>query len=387
MGAKTGIEWTDATWPIVQGCDYESPGCTHCYAVPLIWRLAHNPNPKISAPLQGLVKKLANGNLAWTGKLALRQDRMLDPLGWREPRRIFVPSHGDIFHADVPDTFLDQIFAVMALCPQHTFQVLTKRADRMRRYVAETGKTLGRQGTIREAVRELTPWPEDRFGEHIETARAITRVSGTFKDREPLPNVWLGVSVEDQARADARIPLLLGTPAAKRFLSCEPLLGAVDLTEIEHAPAHCIHALWGLKAETDGTAHYGPRIDWVIAGGESGDTARPMHPDWARSLRDQCRAAGVPFFFKQWGEWAPVSAIDLDAMYDQLYFPVRKRNPEGVRRARVESTVLHRDGSTHDVSTDENAYLASASPMLNFKLGKSRSGRLLDGREWSEFPS
>jgi protein gp37 len=342
MGEKTGIEWTDSTWPIVQGCDYESPGCANCYAVPLIWRLAHNPNQKIAAPLQGLVEKNAAGALHWTGKLALRDDRLTDPLSWKKPRRIFVPSHGDIFHPAVPDEFLDKIFAAMALCPQHTFQVLTKRPERMRDYCA----SMASRWVLRlsKAINEIGD-------EAIRAADA----PGRSNPQWPLPNVWLGVSAEDQARADERIPLLLETPAAKRFLSCEPLIGPIDLKNITPAgrPMACMLALAGFTWEITQTGtrltdkHH--KIDWVIVGGESGEDARPMLPDWARSLRDQCQAAGVPFFFKQWGEWSPP------------------------------------DYQT--VQTLENCDAAGVRSETSARVGKKAAGRVLDGREWSEFPA
>jgi protein gp37 len=199
--------------------------------------------------------------------LSLAPEHILTaPLRWKKPRTIFVNSMGDLFHC--PHEWIDQVFAVMALAPQHTFQVLTKRAERMRGYMNH---------------------PRRRFIVE-KTARILHNQGGTLPQHAiayftscpaPLPHVWLGVSVEDQKRADERIPDLLHTPAAVRFISAEPLLGSIDL---------------------QGAV---PALDWVIVGGESGPGARPMHPDWARSIRDQCGAAGVPFFFKQWGEHAP----------------------------------------------------------------------------------
>lgn len=282
MAQKSEIEWTDATWTVVQGCDYDSPGCKNCYAVGVIWRLSHNPDPQISGPLKGLVCKTDKGDLVWTGKLALRADRLDWPLRWRKPLRIFVPSHGDIFHEDVPDHFLHQILAVMAACPQHTFQVLTKRADRMRRYIADSGRTI-------------------------------------------LQNVWLGVSVEDQRRADERIPHLLATPAAKRFLSCEPLLegisiGAVSIpaAEVKALPFDHPKQADDLAAEGEDVQLYDlGGIDWVIVGGESGKDARPMHPKWVRSLHDECSRGGIPFFFKQWGAWAPADKPPSETQKDE----------------------------------------------------------------------
>lgn len=308
MSAKTEIEWTDATWPIVQGCDYDSPGCTHCYAVNVIWRLAHNPLAKIADPLQGLVAKNAAGHLHWTGKVALREDRLAWPMRWREPRRIFVPSHGDIFHEDVPDKFLDKIFGVMALCHRHTFQVLTKRAERMRAYLAAIAEDYDEYSLFRWA---------DAAGRLCQDGDAA--FSSIMNAGWPLPNVWLGVSVEDQQRADARIPHLLATPANKRFLSCEPLLGPLDLrgylvgheengVDLTREPGSKVGACVG----------WTPPLDWVIAGGESGQRARPMVLGWAYGLLQQCKGADVAFFMKQMGSNAispGAAGADPDGVY------------------------------------------------------------------------
>jgi protein gp37 len=273
MGENSAIQWTDNTWPIVQGCDPISQGCVRCYAVPLLWRLAHNPHPKVSGPLQGLTEYHVNAAgktvLRFTGKLALREDRLDWPLKWSKPRMIFVPSHGDIFHKDVPDDFLDKIFAVMALCPQHTFQVLTKRSERMREYCARTGQ---RAAKIRLAALK---WLDKRTEAEL-----------------PLPNVWLGVSCEDQANADERIPHLLQTPAAIRFVSAEPLIGPIDFAVIARTQAE------GYMRPLDGRFN---KLDWIIIGGESGRKARAFDLDWGRSILQQCRASGVSAFMKQLG--------------------------------------------------------------------------------------
>jgi len=244
MAYETGVEWTDSTWPIVQGCDYESPGCTNCYAVPLIWRLAHNPNPKIAGPLQGLVES-RNGKLVWTGKVALREDRLSDPLTWTKPRKIFVPSHGDIFHDEVPDAFLDKIFAVMALCNHHTFQVLTKRPQRMRKYM--------RANTVRDCtLRAGSAWP--------------------------LPNVWLGTSIEDQARANQRRhPMAdLAGEGWLTWVSYEPALERVDWIN------------WGF-------------LKWMVIGGESGPNARLFHLSWMALALEWAQLRGIAVFDKQLG--------------------------------------------------------------------------------------
>jgi protein gp37 len=392
MGDKTGIEWTDATWNPTVGCQVVSPGCTNCYAMKVAARLeaistAHqrdtggDPGPMVA--YQVTTEPSRKGPV-WTGKVKVNPFTLQKPLTWKRPRRIFVNSMSDLFHEALSDEAIDQVFAVMALCPQHTFQVLTKRPERMKAYCTSLD-TLGRLDAaimrLRKDNNGLGPLP------HLEPGDTWW----------PLANVWLGVSVEDQKHADARIPLLLQTPAAKRFLSCEPLLGPVNLTRLAvrtpigrgRLSDDHLDCLIGERTSLDTGCVVGdeePRIDWVIAGGESGPNARPMHPDWARALRDQCQAAGVPFFFKQWGEWAPVCALDLDAVYDRLYHPAPARDPEATRRPKVPAVVLHADGACRvDIAPD--AYQAEKRPMKMFKTGKSMSGCLLDGREWSEFPA
>jgi protein gp37 len=279
MGAKTGIEWTDATWSPIRArvkkgaakiarakgytslvqiaekmaghvgphCEHKSSGCDHCYAETNNHRcLPHNGT---GLPYDRRSRDLVDP--------VIDEKVLSQPLSWRKPKLIFIENQSDLFGEWVTDGMLDRVFDVMARCPQHVFQLLTKRPERMLEYL---------------------------------------------QDRAPLANVWLGVSVENQA-VDKRIPLLLQTPTAVRFLSCEPLLGPITLEGCE-------------------------RLDWVICGGGSGPHARPMHPDWAHSLRDQCIAAGVPFFFKQWGAY----------------------NSQAVR------------------------------------MGKKAAGAMLDGREWKEFP-
>lgn len=265
MGDKTGIEWTDATWNPVTGCDKISQGCKNCYAEVMAKRLQ------------------AMGQANYRNGFAVTlQPHMLElPLRWRRRRRIFVNSMSDLFHDQVPLDYIKQVFDVMARAEWHTFQVLTKRAQRL----AELAPYL--------------PWT---------------------------PNIWMGVSVEDYRVLD-RVGHLLRVPAAVRFLSCEPLIG--PLTNI---------------LTDDGLARLDLEgIHWVIAGGESGPRARPMQPDWVRTLRDECVAQRVPFFFKQWGEFAP----------------------------RLVAANPGRDSSTKEIVT---------------RVGKRAGGRELDGRTWDEFP-
>jgi protein gp37 len=274
VGDNSAIEWTDATWNPMLGCTKVSPGCDECYAILTARIRESNPTPKIAAAFAGLVRRDEAGALDWTGRINLLPDRLDQPLRWRKPRRIFVNSQSDLFHKAVPNEFIARVFAIMAGAQRHTFQILTKRPGRMR--------SLLNHGAFWANVYDI--WRTEFGG------------SAANDWRKPLPNVWLGVSVENQQWADIRIPALLDTPAAVRFLSCEPLLGPVCLD-----PWHTPH-------DTSTTPCGGPPasgLHWVIVGGESGRGARPMHPDWARSLVRQCRAAGVPVHVKQMGSvWA-----------------------------------------------------------------------------------
>jgi protein gp37 len=267
VSAKTSIEWTEKTWNPVRGCSRISPGCENCYAEEIAGRFS-----KPGLAFEGFATR-EGGRGRWTRKVALVDDALSAPMTWREPSRVFVNSMSDLFHESLSDVEIALVFAVMAKCPQHTFQVLTKRADRMRAWFERIEG--GREGE--------GPWP--------------------------LPNVWLGVSVEDQKRADERIPHLLQTPAAVRFLSCEPLLGDVDIT-LGVAPSDACCGNAESCPDRSGACPYnGPRdangdltrIDWVVVGGESGHDARAFHVEWARSIVEQCRDANVAVFVKQLG--------------------------------------------------------------------------------------
>lgn len=325
--AASKIEWTEETWNPIAGCSILSPGCHNCYAMRMAGRLEAMGQKKYA----GTTK---DGR--WTGRINFEEAALSIPLRKKKPTTWFVNSMSDLFHADVPFEFIDRVFAVMALCPQHTFQVLTKRAARMAEWSARfdlpiVPLSLGRQ-------------PDD-----------------VFEAKWPLPNVWLGVSCEDQKRADERIPHLLRCPAKVRFLSCEPLLGPVELRRwtLDGWLESCEETVDGDdEFSCVGCPGYGPDcrgvwnrpIHQVIVGGESGPGARPVHPDWVRSIRDQCQAAGVKYFFKQWGEWLPHS----QSQYVGAHFSVQRHKFD-----------------------DDN--LAS-------RVGKKAAGRLLDGREWNEMP-
>lgn len=314
MSDHSKIEWTDATWSPVIGCTKVSQGCKHCYAereVETRW----SKNPKS----------------IWFGRsfgdVLCRPEALDEPMHWKKPRRIFVCPRADLFHDDVPVDFIKQVFAVMAQCPQHTFQVLTKRAARM----------------------QFVLWSE--------------------LDWKPLPNVWIGVSVEDQASADERIPLLLETPAVVRWVSAEPLLGPVRLsclfglvTDDEDVRIDALAGTFVISRYQETPTPLGSRIDWVVVGGESGHRARPIHPDWARSLRDQCTAAGVPFLFKQWGEWFPSAGLPKETL-----LPLEKWGYISENGGEV-------DGMHCRPFKDE-----FANHELMARIGRTKAGRLLDG--------
>lgn len=264
MGERTGIAWTDATWNPVRGCSRESEGCRFCYAEKVASRFS-GPGQ----PYHGFAERDRPGS-KWTGRVDLIPHMLDQPLRWRKPRRIFVNSMSDLFHESLPDAAIDQVFGAMAQGSWHAMQVLTKRADRMQRYCSdpETPKRV---------------WAA--AGEIADPLYALGMQGAAWGGERPWPlkHVWLGVSVENQEAADERIPYLLATPAAVRFLSCEPLIGPLDLRDL------CL----GIGLRRD--------VDWVIVGGESGPGARPMLRHWAERLIKQCHTTGVPAFLKQVG--------------------------------------------------------------------------------------
>jgi protein gp37 len=255
MSDNSAIEWTDATWNPVTGCSKVSDGCRNCYAEALSLRFGRSKKPWAA--------QFADENVV------LRPDRLDYPLKWKDPRRIFVNSMSDLFHENVGEEYILRVFQVMRDAPQHTFQVLTKRPERMQQL--------------------LTSWTE-AFDKMVQAGQRAL-------DDWPRPNIWLGVSVEDQRTANERIPLLLNTPAAVRFLSCEPLLAPIDLCQAAGADTGHPHSTSCRERLAD--------LHWVIVGGESGPRHRALDLDWARFLRDQCINAKVPFFFKQVGGRTP----------------------------------------------------------------------------------
>lgn len=279
MADKSSIEWTQATWNPTTGCDQTSPGCDHCYALTLSRRLKAMGNPKYQRDGKSKTSGPGFG-------LTVHPDQLPLPHRWKSPRLIFVNSMSDLFHPDVPEEFIEDVFQVMTDTPQHTYQVLTKRAQRLSK------------------IAPSLPWPK---------------------------NIWMGVSIES-ARYNFRANHLRKVPASVRFISAEPLLGR--LTDLD---------LTG--------------IDWLIAGGESGPGARPMHPAWAKELRDRCKSENVAFFFKQWGAWVP----NLES---------------GAVPVSIDGVIL-------DMMPK---IMAPGAPVKMRRMGKGAAGRTIDGRTWNEMP-
>ncbi len=297
---KTKIEWTDRVWNPTTGCTKVSQGCKHCYAERMAGRIW--------------------GERKFTD-IVCHMDRLEIPLRWKQPQRIFVDSMSDLFHEQVPFGFVQLVFEMMFQADQHTYQILTKRPERMLEFITRYAPN--------DWISRGFPWP--------------------------LPNVWLGVSAENQETADQRIPVLLRTPAAVRFVSAEPLLGPMFIQGFL----------------LDGWHKYAPRLNWLIVGGESGPGARPMHPDWARGLRDQCQVTGTKFFFKQWGEWSPASANEVDE--------------NGVWKGRGEAKYVWGTEKCGYYCDEAVGHVDHREALMK-RVGKKKAGRMLDGREWNEFP-
>lgn len=296
MADKTGISWTDATWNPVRGCSRVSEGCRNCYAERVAARFC-DPGQAYEGLARRVLKTDGLSQPRWTGEVRLVTEHLADPIRWRRPRRIFVNSMSDLFHEKLSNEQIAAVFGVMAAAPQHTFQILTKRATRMREWFAWAA------GINRS--RDTYDWTF--FAHQACRAAGADLVLDRHVGGEdmhlpwPLRNVWIGVSTENQETADERIPELLATPAAVRFLSCEPLLGPVDLEHVRHQLGRESYETGSCLDGDDGfgLSAARERVDWVIAGCESGPGARPCDVAWLRSLRDQCASASVPFFLKQ----------------------------------------------------------------------------------------
>lgn len=357
MSRKSGISWTDATWNVVGGCAKVSPACDNCYAIRMSNRM--QANPKAPERYRNTVVKTGDG-LEWSGRVSLDWNALADPqpFRWTKPRLIFVESMGDLFHPAVPEDFIAKVWQVMSECPWHVFLILTKRPKRMREVLSHFHR-VDYRGDGGYGLIEHAP-------------------SGLYMqiDAEwPLANVGLGVTIENQKWADVRIPELLACPAAFRFVSIEPMLGKVNL---ERYLTHCdgcgnrgsvAYAMEGagrsLCRDVCVKRGEGPALDWILCGGESGPNARPVHPYPVRHLRDQCVANGVPFHFKQWGEWLPYSC---------------RGELSDAELEKHKSLWLQRNGEVLE------KFLGGSSSQKMYRVGKKKAGRLLDGEVWDEFP-
>lgn len=340
--SNSKIEWTEVTWSPVVGCSHTSPGCDNCYAE----RMA------ASGRLQQFERyRQVITDKKWNGKTVLHEETLLQPLYWRTPRMVFADSMTDLFHENLPFEMIDRVMAVIALCPQHKFQVLTKRADRMAEYFS--GRRWGDIGQrmladfanhpgyekIKELAFRMVPQSQRNGDSDLED----------LPSQWPLPNLWLGVTGENQKWLDIRWEYLKQVPAPVKFISHEPAIGRLILPE----------DFLALRQR-----------GWFICGGESGPGARPMHPDWARGPRDQCSSAGLPFFFKQWGEYTP----------------------HGPGLVMKNDVVFLKDGTLMDVkdTTNDNWYDYYKTPTdckWMKRVGREKAGCLLDGVEHKEYPN
>jgi len=313
----TRIEWATEVYNPVTGCTPVSAGCEHCYAR----RMATRLRGRFGYPQDDPFKVTLHPD---------RVDEYLDlpknhPYGWKKPRMVFCCSMGDFFHPQVPLEFQARVLNVMVKCPQHIFIILTKREEQLASFNRACG------------------WSKKAY-----------------------PNIWLGISAEDQPNLDRRIIELLKVDAAKRIVSIEPMLGAVNLhSQQDWLPTLIPSTKTKLFSYRN---NFILTIDWVICGGETGPGARPMHPDWPRQVKDQCVEAGVPFFFKSWGEWA----IEHPENYCRL----------SKRRFSHDSVGLLPDGSEYDPRQPDQFQVTTSL----FRIGKEKAGRLLDGKVWEQVP-
>lgn len=366
----TKIEWADITINPIVGCSHCSPGCDHCYAERFAARLAKNP--KTAEKYAGVVDQ--NGK--WTGQVnASLCDKDMPHCVPGKNKRVFVGSMTDLFHPNVSDAARDAIFAsilfdhIVTNGHGHTFIVLTKRSDRMLDYFSPGPETmLPRWGNAGNGWLHVGDGNE-YFSEYAEGQTIPQPGHEKYPNLLheylwPLPHVWLGVTVCNQEEADTKIPILLQIPAAKRFVSVEPMLGPVDLMRyLKMEERHYI------GDNVSGFIDYYPLLHWVICGGETGPGARPMHPTWVRSLRNQCQHAGIPFFFKGLGDWLPCTQSPDDL--DISRYPVGDIGSDGIFIPPPAYEIPLRNG----VRCEDT-----------FHVGKKRAGRLLDGREWNEIP-
>lgn len=356
MAENTKIEWTDHTFNPWEGCQKVGPGCDHCYAETRNARFAGGTaiNWGPGAPR----RRTSASNWELPKRWNAQSDTFMAQHGRRQ--RVFCASLADVFDNAVDPQWRADLFALIAATPNLDWLLLTKRI-----------------GNVRGMLAELAHGNDPDL---------------SLLDMMPLPNVWIGATITSQPEADRDIPKLLDVPARVRFLSMEPLLGPVDINP--WLQQKFFHGGRALNGRAMMRSHPTERLDWVIVGGESGPRARPMHPDWASSLRDQCEAAGVPFLFKQWGEWKPISNME-EAEHSGLYTPNVIAKPHESqdnlndiygRRCTVPTSVLHDDGSTHGI-TEPMVFRQGTEAMQIFRVGKKAAGRLLDGSTWDGSPA
>lgn len=355
MSENTKIEWCDHTMNPWTGCTKISPlGCAGCYAE--AW--SKRAGAKVGKWGPG-APRVRTTPVNW--KLPIKWNANAKAFQAQHGRRqrVFCASLADVFDNEVDPQWRLDLFSLIMATPNLDWLLLTKRVGNVQNMVGEMLDLAEANDVVPELIRWLSLW-----------------IQG-----EAPANVWLGATVVNQEEADRDIPKLIATPARVRFLSMEPLLGPVTL--------------YNCLLRPDYREHFGPKpaVDWVIAGGESGPGARPSHPDWYRSLRDQCAAASVPFLFKQWGEWLPISQQE-EEFTNRLYKSNRiaalhedQSNLDDCygRRCTVASTVIHEDGTTHGI-TEPMAFLQGTGAMTTFKVGKKAASRLLDGIEHNGFP-
>lgn len=380
MGAKTKIEWCDKTFNPWIGCTKVGLGCDNCYAEAdfdkrrhvVKWGAGQARHRTSAANWSQPLKwdrhaKLMQG--AWDkgkAEFGLNDAELIERGFIKPPRpRVFCSSLADVFDNEVDPQWRVDLFELIRSTPNLSWLLLTKRVGNVTKMLHEALRS-GRASV------DLWAWLNDWI------------VNGN-----PPENVWLGATVVNQTEADRDIPKLLAIPARIRFLSIEPMLGAINLEQpCDIAERVMCAGNWSDMEDTDRCllAHrYGSvkLLDWVIVGGESGPNARPMHPQWARSLRDQCVAAGVAFFYKQYGEFKSVYDMS-DAEIDACYWPAPDEQPEATRRRKVYSEVLHIDGSRHELKFD--SFGEGSGAMQMFRVGKKSAGRLLDGVEHNGVP-